>query len=119
MVSWNRFRAELAAHHWLGFRLSGQVMRYVAVLDGRRSGRVRVGADPHGPRGVRGWDVRLRRRRLPLPVSSQRFCVLPGARPHLASAVLAACLARLSADYSTGFDHPVLAAGTFTDPGTP
>jgi hypothetical protein len=30
-----RFRAELGAHHWLGFRLSGQVMRYVAVIDGQ------------------------------------------------------------------------------------
>ena len=59
-----------------------------------------------------GWDVRLRRRRLPLLVSSQRFCVLPGACPHPASAVLAACLARLSADYQHRFDHPVLAAGT-------
>jgi hypothetical protein len=27
----DRFRAELQARHWLGFRLSGQVMRYVAA----------------------------------------------------------------------------------------
>ena len=30
-----RFNAELDAHHWLGHRLTGQVMRYVAVLDGQ------------------------------------------------------------------------------------
>ena len=29
-----RFNAELDAHHWLGHRLTGQVMRYVALLDG-------------------------------------------------------------------------------------
>jgi hypothetical protein len=29
-----RFNAELDAHHWLGHRLTGQVLRYVAVLDG-------------------------------------------------------------------------------------
>src|SRR5450759_3581198 len=27
-------RSELDAHHWLGHRLTGQVLRYVAVLDG-------------------------------------------------------------------------------------
>jgi hypothetical protein len=29
-----RFNSLLAEHHWLGHRLTGQVMRYVAVLDG-------------------------------------------------------------------------------------
>ena len=29
-----RFNAALAEHHWLGHRLSGAVVRYVAVLDG-------------------------------------------------------------------------------------
>jgi predicted transposase YbfD/YdcC len=115
----DRFRTELAAHHWLGFRLSGQVIRYVAVLDGQWVALAGFGSAALTCT-VReefvGWDVRLRRRRLPLLVSSQRFCVLPGARPHLASAVLGACLARLSADYQHRFDHPVLAAETFTDP---
>jgi len=30
-----RFNAELDTHHWLGHRLTGQVLRYVAELDGR------------------------------------------------------------------------------------
>jgi hypothetical protein len=29
-----RFNAALKEHHWLGHRLTGQVLRYVAVLDG-------------------------------------------------------------------------------------
>jgi hypothetical protein len=30
-----RFNAELDTHHWLGHRLTGQLLRYVAELDGR------------------------------------------------------------------------------------
>jgi hypothetical protein len=29
-----RFAAEMAEHHWLGSRLSGRIMRYVAAVDG-------------------------------------------------------------------------------------
>ena len=29
-----RFNAALREHHWLGHRLTGQVLRYAAVLDG-------------------------------------------------------------------------------------
>jgi hypothetical protein len=29
-----RFNAALTEHHWLGHRLTGAVLRYVAVLDG-------------------------------------------------------------------------------------
>jgi DDE_Tnp_1-associated len=50
-------------------------------------------------------------------VANQRLCVLPaGRRPHLASAVLGACLQRVGADYAERFGHPVLAVETFTDP---
>jgi predicted transposase YbfD/YdcC len=116
----DRFRAELGAHHWLGFRLSGQVMRYVAVIDGQWVAVAGFGSAALSCR-VRerflGWDTELKRRRLPLLVASQRLCVLPaGRRPHLASAVLGACLRRLSADYAQRFGHPVLAVETFTDP---
>jgi hypothetical protein len=64
-----------------------------------------------------GWDEATRARRLGLLAASQRLCVLPaGRRPNLASAVLAACLRRLSGDYQDRFGHPVLAVETFTDP---
>jgi hypothetical protein len=52
-----RFAAELTAHHWLVARLSGQVVRYVATVDGEwvalagsqmRPARCRVRADQHG-----------------------------------------------------------------------
>jgi hypothetical protein len=46
-----RFNAELDAHHLLGHRLTGQVLRYVAVLDGEwvalsGSGPLRCRAQP-------------------------------------------------------------------------
>jgi predicted transposase YbfD/YdcC len=116
----DRFRAELGAHHWLGFRLSGQVMRYVAVIDGQWVALAGFGSAALSctvREQFLGWDSELKRRRLPLLVGNQRLCVLPaGRRPHLASAVLGACLRRVSADYAERFGHPVLAVETFTDP---
>ena len=49
-------------------------------------------------------------------VGQQRFCVLPGGRPQLASAVLAWSLARLPGDYLDLHNQIVLAVETFTDP---
>ncbi len=46
----------------------------------------------------------------------QRFCVLPGGRRNLASAVLARSLARLGGDYLQLRNQIVLAVETFTDP---
>ena len=115
-----RFAAELSAHHWLGSRLSGQVVRHVATVDGEWVALAGFGsAALRCPvrEGFLGWDEGTRRRRLELVVASQRLCVLPaGRRPNLASAVLGACLRRLSGDYLSRFGHPVLAVETFTDP---
>jgi len=115
-----RFSAELAAHHWLGSRLSGQVVRYVATVDGEWVALAGFGsAVLRCPvrEGFVGWDEAARSRRLELVAANQRLCVLPaGRRPNLASAVLGACLRRLSGDYVSRFGHPVLAVETFTDP---
>jgi Domain of unknown function (DUF4338)/DDE_Tnp_1-associated len=115
-----RFAAELSAHHWLGSRLSGRVMRYVATVDGEWVALAGFGsAALRCPvrEGFLGWDEATRSRRLELVVASQRLCVLPaGRRPNLASAVLGACLRRLSGDYLRRFGHPVLVVETFTDP---
>src|SRR5262249_25676482 len=123
----DRFRAELGAHHWLGFRLSGQVMRYVAVLDGQWGAVAGVGSAAlswtgRGP--FLGWDTELRLRRLP-PVGASprvwgaggRLGVPPagGGRPG-ASAVGGACRRRRSSDSAQRFGHPVLAVETSTAP---
>jgi predicted transposase YbfD/YdcC len=114
-----RLRAEIGAHHWLGYRASGQVVCYVAELEGRWAACAVFGsaALSCAPRdALLGWDRQLRARRQPLVVANQRLCVLPGGRPHLASAFLGACLRRVSGDYTHRWGHPVLAVEAFTDP---
>jgi hypothetical protein len=64
-----RFNAELSAHHWLGQRLSGRVLRYVATIEGQR---VAVGGFGSAAlactarESLLGWDRELRLRRLRL-----------------------------------------------------
>lgn len=115
-----RFSSELGSHHWLGHRLSGRVLRYVATLDGQWVAAAGFGSAALACTAREefvGWDRELRLRRLGLITSNQRFCVLPaGRRPHLASAVLGACLRRLPADHLAVWGQPVLAVETFTDP---
>lgn len=116
----DRFSAELDAHHWLGHRLTGQVMRYVAVLDGQWVALVGFGsAVLHCAARDRfvGWSREQQYARLRHVVNNQRFCVLPaGRRPNLASAVLARVLRRVAADYLAVYGHRVVAVETFTDP---
>src|ERR1035437_8792680 len=91
-----RFDQILEEPHWLGARLFGSVARHVAVLDGAWVALVGYGSavlrctarDP-----VIGWPDADRLDRLPMLAGQQRFCVLPGGRPQLASAVLARSLA--------------------------
>jgi hypothetical protein len=115
-----RFDAELDAHHWLGHRLSGRVLRYVATIDGRWVAVAGFGSAALACAArdeFVGWDRKLRLRRLGLITANQRFCVLPaGRRPHLASAVLGGCLRRLPADHLAVWGRPVLGVETFTDP---
>ncbi|MGH3238594.1 MAG: transposase family protein, partial [Streptosporangiaceae bacterium] len=115
-----RFQELLEAHHWLGSRLFGSVIRHVAILDGSW-----VALLGYGSAVLRctardqavGWCDADRIDRLPMLAGNQRFCMLPGARPpHLASAVLARSLARLPGDYLAAHNQIVLAAETFTDP---
>jgi hypothetical protein len=115
-----RFNAELDAHHWLGHRLTGQVMRYVAVLDGQWVALVGFGSAAltcaARDRYV-GWSREQQYARLRHVANNQRFCVLPEARlPNLASAVLARALRRVCADYLAVYGHRVVAVETFTDP---
>ena len=114
-----RFDQLLAAYHWLGPRLFGSVVRHVAVLDGTWVALAGYGSSVlrcTARDQVIGWSDPDRLDRLPMLAGQQRFCVLPGGRPHLASAVLARSLARLPGDYLEVHNQIVLAAETFTDP---
>ncbi len=114
-----RFNACLDEHHWLGRRLTGQVLRYVAELDGQwRRRRVRVGrAELRRRDKFLGWRRERQHARLIHVTNNQRLCVLPaGRRPNLASAVLARLLRRQRDDYLAVYGHRVLMVETFTDP---
>ena len=115
-----RFNAALREYHWLGRRLTGQVLRYVAVLDGEWVAVVGFGSAVLSCRArdeFVGWSREQRYARLKHVANNQRFCVLPaGRRPNLASAVLSRVLDRLSGDYLAAYGHRVLAVETFTDP---
>ncbi len=116
-----RFDTELAEHHWLGHRLIGQTMRYVAVSgDGEWLALVGFGAAALAcrPRDLRlGWSEDQQFARLRYVVNNQRFCVLPAGRTkNLASHLLSVTLRRLSSDYETRWGHPVLVVETFVDP---
>jgi hypothetical protein len=115
-----RFNAVLSEHHWLGRRLTGQVLRYVAVLGGEWVGVAGFGSAVLSCRArdeFLGWSREQQYARLKHVANNQRFCVLPaGRRPNLASAVLSRVLARLSGDYLAAYGHRVLGVETFTNP---
>jgi urease gamma subunit len=115
-----RFNSLLAEHHWLGHRLTGQVMRYVGVLDGEWVALVGFGSAVLSCAArdrYLGWSRAQQYTRLRHVVNNQRFCVLPaGRRANLASAVLSRVLRRLAGYYLAVYGHRVLAVETFTDP---
>lgn len=116
-----RFDAELDEHHWLGHRMVGETMRYVATdADGAWVALVGFGSCAFSCRprdAFVGWSPELQLRRLRFVASNQRFCVLPAGRRHnAASAVMARTLRRLSADWVGAWGHPVLVVETFVDP---
>jgi len=116
-----RFDAELDEHHWLGHRMVGETMRYVAVdADGEWVALVGFASAALScrPRDrFIGWSPEVQFRRLRYVASNQRFCVLPaGRRQNAASAVMSRTLKRLSADWVQLWGHPVLLVETFVDP---
>ena len=75
-----RFNAALAEHHWLGHRLTGQILRYVAVLDGEWVAVVGFGSAVLSCRArdeFLGWSREQQYARLRHVANNQRFCVLP------------------------------------------
>ena len=116
-----RFDTELDAHHWLGHRMVGETVRYVATdADGEWVALLGFASAALScrPRDrFIGWLPEVQFRRLRFVASNQRFCVLPaGRRPNAASAVMSRVLHRLSSDWVEAWGHPVLLVETFVDP---
>jgi GNAT superfamily N-acetyltransferase len=114
------FSTLMAAHHYLGPRGSGRLLRYIACLDGQPAVLATFGSAAWKCRPREeflGWDDEQRAARLGAVAGNQRLCVLPAGRQrNLASAALAAMLRRLPADHLAACGRPLAAVETFTDP---
>ena len=115
-----QWQQTLAEHHYLGgSRMVGEALWYVATAGDEWLALLAwaAAALKCRPRDTWiGWTPPLQWRRLRFVVNNVRFCLLPPARPNLASRVLALALRRLSADWERAYGHPVLLAETFVDP---
>jgi hypothetical protein len=115
-----RWREAMERHHYLGDgEIVGETLRHVAEIEGRWLALLGWGAaalkSRHREAWV-GWDEQIKHQRLHLVANNVRFLIVPSARvPHLASAVLARSVRRLSADWQARYGHPVLLAETFVD----
>ena len=116
-----RFDQLLVAHHYLqSADLVGEHLRYVATHRGRWLAVLAWAAPARHLRARDqwiGWQDEQRRRRLALLVSNTRFLILPDSHlPNLASRALKLCLVRLSRDWQSAWQHPVVLAESFVDP---
>ena len=115
-----QWQQTLAQHHYLrGSRMVGEALWYVATAGEEWVALLAwaAAALKCRPRDTWiGWAPPLQWHRLRFVVNNVRFCLLPPARPNLASRVLALNLRRLSADWERAYGHPVLLAETFIDP---
>jgi hypothetical protein len=117
----SRARRLLGKHHYLGdVRAVGEQLWYAITAQGQWLGVLVFCAASRRLRARDqwiGWSEEQRRRRLPLIVNNCRFLLLPDKTfPNLASRSLSLCLHRLSADWQTRYDHPVVLVETFVDP---
>ena len=111
----------IRAHHYLGLKaLVGRSLRYVAHCEGQwlaLLGWASAAKKCAARDAWIGWSAPLQWQRIGLLANNARFVLLPGPRvPNLASKILAANLARLSADWLSVHGQPLLLAETFVDP---
>jgi len=115
-----RWEALMRAHHYLGLTaMVGKSLRYVGELEGQwvallgwASAALKCAARD----AWIGWSPALQWQRIGLLANNNRFLLLPGPRvPNLASKLLGANLARLSADWQARYGHPVWLVESFVE----
>ena len=111
----------MRAHHYLGLKaLVGRSLRYVAHYEGQwlaLLGWASAAKKCAARDAWIGWSAPLQWQRIGLLANNARFLLLPGPRvANLASKILGANLARLSADWRSVHGQPLLLAETFVDP---
>jgi hypothetical protein len=111
----------LVEHHYLhSAKLVGEQLRYAVVWQGQW---LAVAAWSAAALHLKardafiGWTEAQRRARLPLVVNNSRLYLLPeGHYPNLVSRFMKLMLGRLSADWQSVWQHPVVLAESFVDP---
>lgn len=115
-----RWAFYLERYHYLGFRVVGENVGYLAQdREGRDVGCLLFGAAAWrcAPRDRRlGWSSMERADRLGSVVNNTRFLILPWVQvKHLASSLLGAAARRIDADWRQSYGHGVDWLETFVD----
>lgn len=115
-----RWAFYLERYHYLGFRVVGENVGYLARdREGRDVGCLLFGAAAWrcAPRDRRlGWSAAKRQERLWSVVNNTRFLILPWVQvKHLASSLLGAVARRIDADWRQSYGHGVDWLETFVD----
>jgi len=116
-----RYRELMQRHHYLGdLAKIGHTLWYIATYEQEWIALLTFSASSLKCAARDcwiGWDYRRQYGRLKLIANNSRFLILPEwHRPNLGSKVLALCEARISADWLSCFDQPLLLLETFVDP---
>lgn len=116
-----RFKDLMARHHYLGYPAAiGETIQYVAIYQDHWIALLifSAAALKASPRDRWiGWPPFIQWQRLHLIANNTRFLILPDySIKNLASNVLAKCLKRISQDWKTIYNHPLLMVETFVDP---
>jgi len=114
------FNSLISEHHYLGYTHPvGEHLKYMAFSGDRPLACLAWSSAPWyiGARDrFIGWSPETRQQNLHLIINNTRFLVLPWVRvSHLASHLLALSRHRVSLDWQTVYNHPVLLLETFID----
>ena len=114
------FNSLVSKHHYLGYTHPvGEYLKYMAFPNDRPIACLTWSSAPWYI-GVRdrfiGWSSKTRQENLHLIINNTCFLVLPWVRvSHLASHLLALSRRRVSLDWESVYNHPVLLLETFVD----
>jgi len=114
------FNSLISEHHYLGYiQPVGEHLKYMAFAGDRPIACLAWSSAPWyiGARDrFIGWSPETRQKNLHLIINNTRFLVLPWVRvSHLASHLLALSRRRVSLDWQSVYNHPVLFLETFVD----
>jgi hypothetical protein len=119
-AEYRRWRDHLRAHHYLGLRIVGENLAYLARdREGREVACLLFGAAAWkcaARDSFLEWGVEERERRLAEVANNTRFLILPWVKvPHLASHVLGLVARRIDGDWRKKYGHGIRWLETFVE----